>query len=509
MADVKIEPFFGGFVLETLTVGMYGESRNAIREYIQNGFDSIQKARKAGQLDEDAGLIEIIMSADGDGLVIRDDGAGLSVNKAAGTLTSVGASTKDPHSSAGFRGIGRLAGIGFCDLLTFTTKASGEKLATTIRFDGKLMREQMSPDNGSRISAEELLKLCVSGSTDAYPHADDHFFEVKLEGFVDAPEECTNGKLMEEFVSQVAPVKYHRSFPFLKKLQAQAKASGIPIETVQITIDDGVNDVLDVTKGYRKTYQIESGSVELADCDIWTAADGKSWWAWVGKKNASGSYTDARVSGLRVRMKNIQIDGTDVVREIFRRRAKSFIRFQDWSVGEIFVRPSYLVPNARRDGFEETKAWKAMRIELTDLVKDMGEDSYRISDAGQIAVGALAEKVKATQEDLERLRRAEFKNVDKVLTMASDITKLQKKIATASHNAGLSTLAELQALGSELLDIKSEAISKIAPPPLDIEDIRQETTDELLRDLLILFEEELDPRCFTKVRTVLRATYGI
>ena len=35
-------------------------------------------------------------------------------------------------------------------------------------------------------------------------------------------------------------------------------------------------------------------------------------------------------------MKNIQIDGTDVVREIFQRHAKSFI--------EIFVRPSYWCP---------------------------------------------------------------------------------------------------------------------------------------------------------------------
>ena len=28
---VAFEPFFGGFVLETLTIGMYGEARNAIR----------------------------------------------------------------------------------------------------------------------------------------------------------------------------------------------------------------------------------------------------------------------------------------------------------------------------------------------------------------------------------------------------------------------------------------------------------------------------------------------
>lgn len=42
---VGFTPYFGGFILETLTVGMYGEARNAIREYIQNGFDSIQRAR--------------------------------------------------------------------------------------------------------------------------------------------------------------------------------------------------------------------------------------------------------------------------------------------------------------------------------------------------------------------------------------------------------------------------------------------------------------------------------
>lgn len=157
MSEIKIEPFFGGFVLETLTVGMYGESRNAIREYIQNSFDSIQKARKSGLIAEDDGLIEIIMERDCDCLIIRDNGTGLSVKKAAPTLTSVGASTKDPHTSAGFRGIGRLAGIGFCNKLIFTTKAAGEGSATTITFDGQMMRDQMSPEKGSRISAEELL----------------------------------------------------------------------------------------------------------------------------------------------------------------------------------------------------------------------------------------------------------------------------------------------------------------------------------------------------------------
>ena len=46
MSTVKIDfvPHFGAFVIETLTLGMYGESRNEIREYIQNCRDSLLQA---------------------------------------------------------------------------------------------------------------------------------------------------------------------------------------------------------------------------------------------------------------------------------------------------------------------------------------------------------------------------------------------------------------------------------------------------------------------------------
>src|ERR1700753_4085756 len=91
---IEIKPFFGGFVLETLTVGMYGESRTAIREYIQNSFDSIQHAIKKKILADGKGLITIVLSEDRDKLVIHDNGAGIGVSQAGETLTSVGASIK-------------------------------------------------------------------------------------------------------------------------------------------------------------------------------------------------------------------------------------------------------------------------------------------------------------------------------------------------------------------------------------------------------------------------------
>jgi hypothetical protein len=489
-----IEPFFGGFVLETLTVGMYGESRNAIREYIQNGFDSIQKARALGYLGENEGLIEIKMSEDKDSLIIRDNGTGISVDQAAQQLTRVGASTKDPNFSAGFRGIGRLAGIGFSNTVTFVTKTRGERAVTTVCFHGDSMRDLMSPSKGSGITAEALLRQCVDGSVSESGEINDHYFEVKLEGFVDAPEECASFELMEEFVSQVAPVGYHPSFPFKAVLNAAAAKCGLPIEEVKVTLKDGARPAAPVTKGYKETYRLNTGDIKLSQCESYFSPDLK-WWAWVGKKTESGSYVDSRVSGIRVRMKNIQIDGTDVIREIFKKRAKSFDRFQDWTVGEVFVRPSVLVPNARRDGFEETPAWKVIRKELlTEIVNVIGAESYTISNAGQTSLPALTEQVKEASTELERLRRSNFKNLDKVRELSVEVTKL----------------ADLQALSSEIMDIKSEADGKIgkAQEQIDLETVQQEARDELLKQLLQLFERKLSPTCFIEVRSVMRKEYG-
>ena len=141
----------------------------------------------------------------------------------------------------------------------------------------------------------------------------------------------------------------------------------IRVEEVRITIKDGNAEPEPVTKQYGASYEFDSGTIILNACDI-HHSETDQWWAWVGKKAESGAYTNTRVSGLRVRVRNIQIDGTAIIRDIFRDHAPSHVRFQDYFLGEIFVEPSALVPNARRDGFEEDAAWKRIRNEFAVVV---------------------------------------------------------------------------------------------------------------------------------------------
>ncbi|UXN57538.1 hypothetical protein [Phyllobacterium zundukense] len=61
------------------------------------------------------------------------------------TLTSIGASKKDRQRDAGFRGIGRLAGMAYCDKVIFRTTFPGETALTVIEFDCAQLLKAMKP----------------------------------------------------------------------------------------------------------------------------------------------------------------------------------------------------------------------------------------------------------------------------------------------------------------------------------------------------------------------------
>lgn len=108
-------PLIGSFLLESITTGMYGERRNAIREYVQNSFDGVQSAISDGVLRPGKGKITLTIDEE-NSLIIHDNGIGLPRRVAVNTLTAVGASRKEQGLSfrnftASFRVVDRVGGI--------------------------------------------------------------------------------------------------------------------------------------------------------------------------------------------------------------------------------------------------------------------------------------------------------------------------------------------------------------------------------------------------------------
>ena len=111
----------GKYTLESLTNGMYSSPLDLYREYIQNAVDSIDDAVRSGIVDKKNSRIDISVNTETATISIKDNGCGIGRENAERLLVDIGNSKKSRSLSRGFRGIGRLAGLGYCDSLSFIT----------------------------------------------------------------------------------------------------------------------------------------------------------------------------------------------------------------------------------------------------------------------------------------------------------------------------------------------------------------------------------------------------
>lgn len=508
---VPFKPHFGAFVLETLTLGMYGESRNAVREYIQNSFDSLRQAVSDGLIADADAKIEITLGADFNSLTIHDNGAGLRTENAVSVLASVGASNKDYRRNAGFRGIGRLAGIVFCDTLVFTTKAAGQSRKTVVTFDAKKLREKMAPHGSYEADAAQTLESCVTATYEDHGTLAAHFFEVNLKGFVNAPVECTNFAALKTFVSQVSPLPYSPEFPHREDIMEKARSSGFPVEHVRVLARQGDAKFEELFKPYGVDVGVKKDRVPIT-IDYLTSPTGK-WWGWIGKKKVSGAIKDSASKGIRVRVRNIQIDGTEIIRDIFAvshqggKPRTSYSRFVDWYAGEIHIKPNAAIPNARRDGFEEDPAWQAIRNELDEQVASVyGKLAYKTSTADQLSVDSLNKRLKDFRRMADPLvaeRRADW---DMVSQAVAEANELQRRLGLAVKSADEEELGPIRVITETVSTVKRELDGLVieAPPHAGCEDEIAYALSDLTQTLYGALKQRLAPNEWQRVRDIIR-----
>jgi len=70
-------------------------------------------------------------------------------------------------------------------------------------------------------------------------------------------------------------------------------------------------------------------------------------------------------------MKNIQIGNESIIEDIAARLTAKGTerRLQRWAVGEIFITSSEVIPNARRDGFEDNQAWVSIKNDIQKVAR--------------------------------------------------------------------------------------------------------------------------------------------
>lgn len=344
------EIFVGKDVLELLGSSMYVNPLSIFREYIQNATDAVDDAVVAGLLPSiDDGFIEINLDHIDRRVIIRDNGKGLANKDFAKRMLSFGASEKRGTDARGFRGVGRLSALGYVQRLVFRSRAKGDTKIAEVIWDGQVVKRMLASndiesDLRSIVREAVTLKQLEPGD---YPT---HFFEVELV----KPRRIANDKLLNEteiesFVSQVCPCPFSPEFAFGGKVAALLAPHGRAGRVYRIHINGAeepvyrpYRDLVEYSDTKRgplhnlKTFEIESVDGEPAAV------------GWLTHHDYQGAIPAAQgIRGLRARVGNIQIGHDRLFFEVFPED-----RFCSWTIGEVHVLDSRVVPNGRRDEFE-------------------------------------------------------------------------------------------------------------------------------------------------------------
>jgi molecular chaperone HtpG len=339
----------GKDMLELLSSSMYVDSMAIYREYVQNAVDSIEEARQSKLLpDGDSGTVNISIAADTRTIRIRDNGTGIGRDMFEERLSAFGASPKRGTRARGFRGVGRIAGLGYCQELIFRSRTSGESNVHEMLWDGRNIKAMLrATDDAS--SLEGLVKSVVNVRDVDAKGWPDHFFEVELRGIVRLKDDSLlNNVAVYDYLSEVAPVPFSPDFEFGEKI-VSALSAHISLGNFDIRIDSFNEPVY---RPHRNELEARGGATDrITDVEICEipSVDGQAGAiAWLLHHGYQGAILNPHIRGLRLRTGNIQIGGHDLLEELFAER-----RFNSWAIGEIHTIDKRIIPNSRRDHYEQ------------------------------------------------------------------------------------------------------------------------------------------------------------
>lgn len=363
-ADIVV----GKDVLELLSSAMYLDPMSIYREYIQNSADAIDEAKAAGILPKKSrGRVTLDVDASKRRVKLTDNGVGVANDIARRRLLSIGASYKRAGKFRGFRGVGRLAGLGYCRELVFRSKAAGDKAIVEFVWDCRELRSRLrDPDFDGDLS--QLINSIVTINEVPSKEVGDHFFEVELRDIVRHRNDALlDVGAIQRYLAQVAPVPFNPEFQFASAIEERL-APHVEIGQLDILVNGSgplyrpISNSFEISDKAKDTFS-EIEFLELAAADGKCAAIG-----WILHHSYLGAIPNrTMVKGLRARCGDIQVGEWSLFEEQFPET-----RFNAWTVGEIHVIDRRIVPNGRRDHFEQNIHFNNIQHQITPIARDIG-----------------------------------------------------------------------------------------------------------------------------------------
>ena len=310
-------PQIGKDVIESLTLGMYEDCRFIYREYIQNAADQIDKAVVQGLIKKGEEQIMVQIDPEKRRIVVEDNATGIDKDNVVPILRNIAFSTKKRGIDKGFRGIGRLGGLGYCSKLIFETSFVGEEVASIMVWDAELLKNIIN-DRDTRQEAVEVLKEVTEISTRPEKKST-HYFKVVLEDVTD--DDLLDVESVRNYLEMVAPVEITSSFLYRSKINQFMKEHGLTCDVYNIYINQDqifkpyTSKIYEDNKGGKKAVD------EIYDVEFLLRKDDEGnimYWGWYSISGLKGQMKPKNLArGLRLRKENIQIGDEEICKKFF------------------------------------------------------------------------------------------------------------------------------------------------------------------------------------------------
>ncbi|MGB9510737.1 MAG: ATP-binding protein, partial [Candidatus Acidiferrum sp.] len=407
---------------------MYVDPMSMYREYIQNAADAVELARSTGVLSS-RGRVHIRIDQSSRSVSIRDNGAGLGNAEFVDQLMALGGSKKRGTSLRGFRGVGRLAGLAFCQELVFRSRQSGEPTVHELRWDSREIRGLLrSADR--RQNLKEVITRGVQKREVRCQNYPARFFEVELKGVVrHRDDRLLSHEAVNRYLAQVAPVGFHSDFGFAQAIESFLRAHGVPSGVLDIELVDygpvfrPHRNVVAMGKSGETRFR-ELRTLVTPGRDAGTAAV-----TWSLDHDYRGALpTSSLIEGWRFRAGDIQVGDNALLQALFPES-----RFNAWCVAETHVLDPRILPNGRRDHFEQNAHYFDLLNHLAPQVREIAQrcrnssiarnlvrtidtrltecaERIRILEKGTLAAKSAGKIIRALQNTLQHLQRISAKN---------------------------------------------------------------------------------------------------
>lgn len=459
-------------ILEALTSGLYNEVNLSIREYLQNAYDAIKKAKKDGMREPEEGYnIAVSVTKDNHCITISDNGIGMD-RDLLGEYTSIGGGTKNDPDFTGHKGIGKLSGLRFFDKFIVRTKTSDSKKGYELIWEsGAMMKNlQKNMELMKKTPYKNFINNYVQINEIADVGIDDHFTQVQLINVMDEFKDQVTEEDIGNFIKMNCPVPYlNEGFEYSNQISEFVGSDCMFIPTL-------INDKL-IFQFYNDNYCLMNPVQKIIKYDDKIRA--KCWFSW--KKNTAEIETHDEICGIKFRCKGICVGDNNLFANNCMPPGRD--SFSKWFTGEVIIIDNDIKPNTARNSFYEGNKLQQLYREIKNKV---GKELSSLAD--------MRSGLSAAARELKELKEAQKKNDRK--TISAKLKKVDERIKFLSKFKN----RELHGLDFEILDelliamnSEEEKIKKEIPViEKEVDKLLQEgSTEDIVEKVIELTEEKL------------------